>query len=374
MRALPQRSYFLFRQREMYKDNSFSSEVRLEITRSRPKMCCRRYILAAFMEAARTYRVYDGLVLRFNSLNVAGFAIKILRSFDLEFLWTRSMSQSIAQDDRASVEEKCHYIIKLVEEPKLGKTRRCLQFLSENLLNLPDTECDLRFWVSPDGRAKSGLCLDGSCKNENISVGGKTLTLKLCCRRHWLSGLFLTFGSISDPRKEYCLELALPGRSLAEKASICLKLDGVKSSISKRRQTWVVTLKRASDIAEALSIMGANSARLNFEEVLALKETRNDVRRRVNAENANMARSSLASVRQIGCLRLLQREGVLASLSPDFQSIALARLENPEASLRELGTMFEPNIPRTTLSRKLAKLEALSKELGQPNSEDFEII
>lgn len=356
----------------MYKDNSFSSEVRSEITHSRPKICCRRYILAAFMEAARTYQVYDGPVLRFNSLDVAGFAVKILRSFDLEFLWTRSASPSVEKDGQANVGEKCHYIIKLMEEPKLGKTRRCLQFLREDLPNLPDTERDLRFWVSPAGRAKSDL--DENGKSENVPVGGKILTLNLCCRRHWLSGLFLAFGSISDPHKEYCLELALPGRALAERASVCLRLDGVKPSLSKRRRTWVVTLKRASDIAETLSIMGANSARLNFEEVLALKETRNDIRRRVNAESANMARSSLASVRQIGCLRLLQREGVLASLPSDLQSIALARLDNPEASLRELGAMFEPNIPRTTLSRKLAKLEALSKELGEPNSEDFEIV
>mgnify|MGYP002515486228 CR=1 FL=1 len=361
----------------MYKDNSFSSEVRSEITHSRPKICCRRYILAAFMEAARTYQVYDGPVLRFNSLDVAGFAIKILRSFDLEFLWTRSASPSVGgdgQDGPANVGEKCHYIIKLMEEPKLGKTRRCLQFLREDLLNLPNTERDLRFWVSPAGQAKSDLGVDDNGKNESVPVGGKTLTLNLCCRRHWLSGLFLAFGSISDPHKEYCLELALPSRALAERASVCLRLDGVKPSLSKRRRTWVVTLKRALDIAETLSIMGANSARLNFEEVLALKETRNDVRRRVNAESANMARSSLASVRQIGCLRLLQREGVLVSLPSDLQSIALARLDNPEASLRELGAMFEPNIPRTTLSRKLSKLEALSKKLGEPNSEDFEII
>ena len=358
----------------MYKDNSFSSEVRSEITHSRPKICCRRYILAAFMEAARTYQVYDGPVLRFNLLDVAGFAVKILRSFDREFLWTRSASPSVEKDGQENVGEKCHYIIKLMEEPKLGKTRRCLQFLHEDLLNLPDTECDLRFWVSPAGQAKSNLSADESVKSENIPVGGKTLTLNLCCRRHWLSGLFLAFGSISDPHKEYCLELALPSHALAERASVCLRLDGVKPSLSKRRRTWVVTLKRASDIAETLSIMGANSARLNFEEVLALKETRNDVRRRVNAESANMARSSLASVRQIGCLRLLQREGILTSLPSDLQSIALARLDNPEASLRELGAMFEPNIPRTTLSRKLAKLEALSKELGEPNSEDFEII
>lgn len=358
----------------MYKDNSFSSEVRLEITHSRPKICCRRYILAAFMEAARSYRVYDGLVLRFNSLNVASFAIKILRSFDLEFLWTRSAAPLSNEGGGAGSAEKCHYIIKLMEEPKLGKIRRCLKFLNEDLLDLANTERDLHFWVSPTGQAKGGLCSDENGKSENMPAGGKTLTLNLCCRRHWLSGLFLAFGSVSDPRKEYCLELALPSLSLAEKAAVCFRLDGVKSSLSERRRTWVVTLKRASDIAEALSIVGANSARLNFEEVLALKETRNDIRRRVNAESANMARSSLASVRQIGCLRLLQREGVLASLPSDLQNIALARLDNPEASLRELGAMFTPSIPRTTLSRKLAKLETLSKELGEPNSEDFEII
>ncbi|MGM9998120.1 MAG: DNA-binding protein WhiA [Candidatus Bruticola sp.] len=357
----------------MNKDSSFSAEVRLEITGCHPKPCCRRFLLAAFMEAARSYQIYNGLVMRFNSLNTAGFAVKVLRSFDLDFLWTRSASST--SDKKGNFcEDNCRYIIKLMEEPKLGKTKRCLNFLNKKLLDIEDTQQDLRFWIPPNGSRRDAICLNNEEKEEHNMAGGKTVTFNLCCRRRWLSGLFLAFGSVSDPQRTYCLEWAMPSDSLAEQAAVCLKLDGLSPSLSERRHAWVVSLKRASDIAEALSIMGANLARLNFEKVLALKETRNDVRRRVNAESANMARSSLASVRQIGCLRLLQKEGVLESLPADLRAIAAARLENPEASLRELGYMFSPAIPRTTLNRKLSKLEALSREFGEPDFEDLDFV
>lgn len=298
--------------------------MRAQIARHRPPSCCRRYILAALLEGARTLRSYPGPVLVFSSLELAQWAIKVLRSLEIEFLWTRSGRVA------------SRYILKLIDLPKLSKVRRTLHYcLSHQATRTSGDQAEER-------------------EELHFSFGPhKNLTLKLCCRRHWLGALFLRFGALSDPQKGYLLEWALPRLYLAEKVKIALELEGFNPQMAQRRRRWVVSLKRAEEVAQALSVIGAQLARLQFEEVRALKETRNEVRRRVNAESANIARSSLAAARQIAKLRELQESGALDQLSPQLQNVARLRLENPEATLSELCQLCDPPLSRTTLNRRL---------------------
>ena len=365
----------------MDSETSFLTQVRGEIVRSHPHRCCRRYMLAALLEAAKNYRVYGGPVLRFASAQTAHFTMKLLRSFELEFLWTysgesnkrknldkggrdegeqgpgngdgyageakreiRGGRKAKSRDEGETDTFKSYYAIKLVALPKLGKVRRCLNCMDDRLLNLGEVDGDLNFSL-PSGR---------------------NLVFKLCCRRHWLAGLFLVFGSVDSPRQDYRLEWKLPRESLAKQVEICLRLEHLIPIVSRRGRNWVVSLKKAEEATEALSVIQAHLSRLNFEEIRALKETRNEVGRRVNAESANMARASLAAVRQIGCLRLLEREGVLSNLPEDLQRVARIRMDNPEAALRELTELFDPPLSKSTLNRRLKKLEDISREYGSP--------
>ena len=173
-------------------------------------------------------------------------------------------------------------------------------------------------------------------------------------------------GYSNSPRQDYRLEWKLPRESLAKQVEICLRLEHLIPIVSRRGRNWVVSLKKAEEATEALSVIQAHLSRLNFEEIRALKETRNEVGRRVNAESANMARASLAAVRQIGCLRLLEREGVLSNLPGDLQRVARIRMDNPEAALRELTELFDPPLSKSTLNRRLKKLEDISREYGSP--------
>jgi hypothetical protein len=121
-----------------------------------------------------------------------------------------------------------------------------------------------------------------------------------------------------------------------------------------RRGLFVVSLKRAEDVAQALSIVGATRARLRFEEVRALKETRNQLRRKVNAEAANLERVTRAAVRQL--------EGLPRGLA----EVARLRLRHQDLSLREIGERLNPPLTRATVGRKLAVLERMAAALGDP--------
>lgn len=344
-------------------DMSFSSQVKEEITGMRPDLCCRRYMLSGILEAARNYRVYSGKALRFSSLDCARFSVKLLKYFGADFLWTRSLAAGSSAEETQE-RQHFHYIIKLLEYPKMSgvkKTLRSLLSLPESAFTGAEAECVMNFSaLTPDFISFESL--ESYKENRKSRKHEGILTLKSCCRRRWLSALFLCFGSVSDPKREYCLEWALPQRNLAEAVRICLKSEGLSPFCDQRRTSWVVSLRRSEEAALALEIIKAPKARADFEKIIAFKETRNDVSRLVNAENANLVRLSRAAVRQIGCIRSLIESGIWTSLSPELKEAGMKRLENPEASLRELCLMFSEPISRTTLNRRLSKLEMLGRD------------
>lgn len=357
-------------------EGSFSAQAKAEISRTAPAVCCRRFLLSAMLESAREYQVYEGPVLRFASAETARFAVKVLRGCGADFAWTCPPSKASAPGSSC--------VLRLLEVPRLGKVKRILNLLGPEAADRGSWEGDLRFRLHHSGNCEIEYLRGssdepfsgegGSCEalpSEPRTQGtGKNLLLKLCCRRSWLSGLFMCFGSVADPRRFYCMEWALPDEELARKAESCLKLDGLVPAVFERRRSWVVSLKRAEEVSAALTVIGANLSRLNYEEIMAFKETRNDVGRLVNAESANLARSSSASVRQMACISLLRRIGVLDTLAPELQNAARVRIEHPDASLRELCVLADPPVARTTLSRRLARLEEISGQYGQPGAED----
>ena len=104
--------------------------------------------------------------------------------------------------------------------------------------------------------------------------------------------------------------------------------------------------------------MGIMEARLE-------KELNNKVNRRCNCDDANTSKVVEAAQEQLNALRVLQERGVLESLPSKLQQAALARLENPEASLTELAALMEPPISKPAMNHRLKKITELAKEAVQ---------
>lgn len=187
-----------------------------------------------------------------------------------------------------------------------------------------------------------------------------------CCRRTWLAGWFAASGSVCPAQTGYHMEWTSRQAEHADDLEECLRAEGLGAHRMVRRGLFVVSLKRAEEVAAALSIVGATRARLRFEEVRALKETRNQLRRKVNAEAANLERVTRAAVRQIGCLRLLEARGRLEGLPRGLAEVARLRLRHQDLSLREIGERLNPPLTRATVGRKLAVLERMAAALGDP--------
>lgn len=132
-----------------------------------------------------------------------------------------------------------------------------------------------------------------------------------------------------------------------------------------RKGSYVVYLKEGESISSLLVVIGAMNSVLALENVRVLKEMRNQVNRSVNCETANLAKTAFAAARQIEAITALESSGKLAKLSAPLREMAAVRLDNPEASLIELGEMLDPPVGKSAVNHRLRRLEEMAQQLRQ---------
>jgi len=189
------------------------------------------------------------------------------------------------------------------------------------------------------------------------------LLKKKCCRKAYLRGVFLGAGTVSDPEKSYHLELVSASELLAHDLKRLINSFGLKSKVVIRKKNYIVYLKEAEQVADFLNILGAHSKLLDFENIRIVKEMRNRTNRIVNCENANMDKTIDAAARQIANIRFIEETKGLAFLSEKLEKVARIRLENPEASLVELGEMLTPPLKKSGINHRLKKLDEIADGL-----------
>lgn len=205
-----------------------------------------------------------------------------------------------------------------------------------------------------------GLTKDGLMYNPEIS---ESLVKKECCRRSYLRGVFLGAGSLSDPMNSYHLEIVANSEEYAESLVKLIETFGLHPKISSRKNVLLVYLKESEQIADFLNIIGAHQALLELENIRIQKEMRNQVNRLVNCESANMNKTIDAAYRQRMNIELIQKYYGFEQLNEGLRALAEARLEYPEVSLKELGTLMDPPIGKSGINHRMRKLEELADEL-----------
>lgn len=184
-----------------------------------------------------------------------------------------------------------------------------------------------------------------------------------CCRRAFIKGVFMTSGSISDPNKGYHLEIVCDND---DKASFIRKLVedfNIDAKIVERKRYRVVYVKDGAMIVDLLNIMGAHISLMNMENIRILKDISNNVNRRVNCEAANLNKTVSAAVKQIQDINYIIETKGIKYLPENLRMLALARLEESDASLKELGEMMNPPIGKSGVNHRLRKISEIADEL-----------
>ena len=174
---------------------------------------------------------------------------------------------------------------------------------------------------------------------------------------------FIKSGFITDPNKEYHLEVLFKLKKKAEEFRILLENFNIKSKIIKKGSGYITYIKDGEDIVNFLALIGANNAVLRFEEARVLKDARNNVNRIVNCETANLNKTLDASNNQIKNIKFLKQQNKFNSLPEELKEIALIRLKNPDISYEEIGKMIKKPISKSGVSHRLKKINQIAEEL-----------
>lgn len=188
---------------------------------------------------------------------------------------------------------------------------------------------------------------------------------KKCCRRAYLRGAFLCGGSITNPERTYHLEISTEQGWLADKILATLGSLDLEAGITERKGSLVVYMKDGGQIASLLSLMGAHSALLHFENVRVMKDMRNQVNRLVNCETANVDKTVKAAVAQLEDIELIDAVIGLEELPPKLREVARLRREHPYASLQELGEMMKPKLSKSGVNYRLRQIRAKARQLDK---------
>lgn len=204
---------------------------------------------------------------------------------------------------------------------------------------------------------------------ENFSMADNLVIQRSCCRRAFIRGAFLAAGSISDPKKSYHFEIVCTSEEKAQQLILIINSFDMDAKMVLRKKYFVVYLKEGAQIVDLLNIMEAHVALMNLENVRILKEMRNSVNRQVNCETANIHKTVNAAVKQIEDIRYIEKTIGFEQLSEGLEEIARLRLEQPEATLKELGAMLSVPVGKSGVNHRLRKLSILAEELRQQGGE-----
>ncbi len=177
----------------------------------------------------------------------------------------------------------------------------------------------------------------------------------------FIRGIFLGSGSVNNPENKYHLEMILSTEQNAKTIKKLLKKVAIHMKEMKRKNGYSLYLKEGEEISKFLAFIGANSAVIKFEEIRVLRDMKNNINRKVNCETANLSKTIQASVKQIEAIKKIQKEGKFENLSESLKEIAILRLENPDATLIELGQMLKEPIGKSGVNHRLKQLEQLGE-------------
>ncbi len=177
----------------------------------------------------------------------------------------------------------------------------------------------------------------------------------------FVGGAFLSCGSLADPEKKYHLEFAPPRPETAAILAGVLGEVGFLPKTSERRGLPIIYTHDSGQIEDLLTFISCPLTSMEIMETKILKERRNAANRAANCDNANIDKVVGAAEGQIRDIRLLMGEQGLTALPEELRELARLRLENPEASLRELGARL--GLSRSGVNHRLQKLAQLAAPL-----------
>lgn len=183
------------------------------------------------------------------------------------------------------------------------------------------------------------------------------------CAVHFLKGIFIGAGYVTEPTKESRLEIRIRADALAEDIKGLLSMIMLPPLSTLRSGKHVLLYKKSTSIENFLGFIGADTAVLQIMSEKPIKELRNNTNRRLNLETSGINRSISTAVKQCAAVKLLMENGLINGLDAELVKTAKLRLEHSDLSLSQLALKHEPPITKSGLNHRMEKIIALANKI-----------
>ncbi len=310
--------------------SSFTSLIKQEVANKELDDCCKRAQLSALIQLTSSLTISNKkfqLLIRSENPTTAKrivFLLKKLYSAETELIVLK----------KNNLKKNNIYLIKTIDDGKM---------ILENLGLYSQTK---------------GL----------VSHPSYLIVSKNCCAKNYLAGCFLAYGSCNSPdNKNYHLELALNDIDHANFVSKLMSRFNIEAKISKRRNKYLVYLKKADVIGDFLRAIGTSEALYQFEDSRISKDLMHSIVRIDNCEIANEMKSLKAANEQISYMEAIKKANKYNDLDEKLKNVIDLRLKYQDYSLNELCKAYDSkygeSISKSGLKHRLNKIENIAKNL-----------
>ncbi len=181
------------------------------------------------------------------------------------------------------------------------------------------------------------------------------------CRTAFFRGAFLAGGSVTNPEKDYHMELVTCHYNVGREMPALLQESGFNPKSTQRKANYVTYFKQSEYIEDVLTASAAPVAAMEIMNAKVEKNLRGSVNRRVNCEAANLDKTVDAAMEQIEAIRKLEERGALEDLPEKLSEAARLRRSHPELTLTQLAGLCSPPVSKSAFNHRLRKLIALAQ-------------
>ena len=187
--------------------------------------------------------------------------------------------------------------------------------------------------------------------------------------RCYLRGAFIANGSINDPYSKggYHFEISTLDEEFAIYLKDLINEYNLKAKVSKRRNTFIVYLKKGESIGDFLRIINSLDGLMQFEDCRITKDLLNNSNRVDNCDLANEMKRSAAAKKQIAAINKLFKHDKIEALDYKTREIVNYRLENPEWALSDIANAYNDanndNMSKSSVRTILMKVMQLAEEI-----------
>lgn len=192
--------------------------------------------------------------------------------------------------------------------------------------------------------------------------------------RGYLRGVFLSSGSINDPKtSRYHLEFLIEKSEEVVFVQKILNNYSLNAKLLNRDRGFMLYIKEADKISDFLKIIGASKAVLYYEEIRVYRDKKNKTNRLNNCEQANVDRVLQTALEQLNYIKILEDNMAIALLDDKTREALEYRKKYQEASLKELSEIISletgKKITKSGLNHRFRKIKNLAlKFLDSSNS------